>query len=209
MKTKKQFVIILSILIATLAISLPAYLIVPASKEDVLVSKLPMKIGEWQGKDLPIDERSYEILETKNLVLREYSKGEDKVFLYIIYSQDNRKVSHPPEVCFEGSGITIVKKEQEPIELTGNKIVYATKLTVEKADAINIVVYWYKAGDYYTNDYLKQQLSVALASLKFKRTSGALIRLSAEVDPAQPEKALADIKAFAKEVSAYFDQVIP
>ncbi|MBI5874120.1 MAG: EpsI family protein [Candidatus Omnitrophica bacterium] len=209
MRSNKQFVIILAILLVALAISVPSYLIVPASKEDVLVSKLPMNIGDWQGKDLPVEEVAYQILETRNLILREYTRGQDTVYLYIVYSQDNRKVSHPPEVCFEGSGITIVKKEPIVLEVSGNKEVFANKLTVEKAGVTNLVVYWYKAGNYYIDNYLKQQLRIALSRLQLKHTSGALIRISAEVDASHPDKALEDIRVFARDVSAYFGQVIP
>lgn len=209
MKNNKQFVIILSILFVVLFISVPSYLVVPKEKSEAIVAKLPMQIGAWQGKDLPIEERAYEILETKNLILREYAKGDDKVYLYIIYSQDNRKVSHPPEVCFEGSGVTIVKKDKIPLELADNKRIFANELIVEKAGISNIVVYWYKAGEYYVDNYLKQQLQIALSRLSFKHTSGALIRLSAEVSPANPERALENIRSFVKEASAHFFQIIP
>ncbi|MEK7850023.1 MAG: exosortase C-terminal domain/associated protein EpsI [Candidatus Omnitrophota bacterium] len=209
MQSKKQFVIVLAILIAVLAISVPAFLIVPSAKEEVLVSKFPMQIGEWKGKDLPVEENAYEILETRNLILREYTRGSSKVYLYIIYSQDNRKVSHPPEVCLEGSGITVVKTQKIPLELAGARQIVANKLTVEKAGINNIIVYWYKAGEYYFDNYLKQQMKVALASLQFKRTSGAMIRFSAEILPTAPNKAMEDIKVFVKEASAYFSQIIP
>ncbi len=209
MRTKKQFIVILAILVATLAIALPSYLIVPAAKESVKVADFPLTIGSWQGRDLPVDERAYEILETRNLILREYNNGDKKVYLYIIYSQDNRKVSHPPEVCFEGSGTTIIKKEKIQLELAGNKKIWANKLDVEKEGISNIVVYFYKAGNYYTDNYLKQQLNIALSRLRFKHTSAAMIRFSTEALPSQAEQSFDDIWSFAKEASVYFDQVIP
>lgn len=219
MKNNKQVITILMILMVTLLISLPAYLIVPKTKGEVLVSKLHMQIGEWKGIDLPIEARAFEILETKNLILREYTRGDTKVYLYIIYSQDNRKVSHPPEVCFEGSGITIIKKDKIQMELANNnptgagtragRKILANKLIVEKDGISNVIVYWYKAGDYYIDNYLKQQLRIALSRLQFKRTSGALIRLSAEITPSNPDRALANIKAFARDASAYFEKIIP
>jgi len=208
-KTNKQFIIVLSILIAVLAISIPAYFIVPSAKEEALVSKFPMQIGGWKGLDLPVEENTFAVLETRNLILREYSRGDAKVYLYIIYSQDNRKVSHPPEVCLEGSGITVIKTEKIPLELAGARQIIANKLTVEKEGINNIIVYWYKTGEYYLDNYLKQQMKVALASLQFKRTSGAMIRFSAEVIPTVPNKAMEDIRAFVKEASAYFSQIIP
>ena len=209
MKSNKQFIVIFIILIVTLAISLPSYLMVPKETGEVLVSKLPMQIGAWKGKDLPVDERAYEILETRNLVLREYSRGDEKAYLYIIYSRDNRKVSHPPEVCFEGSGIAIVKKDKIKMELAGGRQILANELVVEKGGVNNIIVYWYKAGNYYMDNYLKQQLRIALSRLQFKNVSGALIRFSAEVLPSHPTLALENIKTFAKEASVSFEEILP
>ena len=205
----KQFAIIMVILVIALGISVPAFLIVPKEKEEVSISKMPMKIGEWQGKDLSVDERAYEILETRNLILREYTKGNDKVYLYAIYSQGNRKVSHPPEVCFEGSGVTIIKKEKISMELVSGQKIPVNELVVEKDGANNIVIYWYKAEDFYTDNYLKQQLRIALLRLRFKDASGAMIRVSAEVPPAQSSRALENIRAFTKEASRYFEEVMP
>lgn len=209
MKSKQQFTIVLAVLIVVLAISLPAYIIVPAPRETVKVSAFPMSIGKWAGKDLSVDERSYEILETRNLILREYTRGNEKVFLYIIYSQDNRKVSHPPEVCFEGSGITVVNKEKVPLKLFSGEEISVNELSVEKGGAVNLVLYWYKAGNFYTNDYLKQQMHIALGRLMFKTTSNAMIRLSTEVVQDNKEQALESVKSFLKEASQYFPSIIP
>lgn len=210
MKTDKNFIVIVAIFIVVLAVSLPMYFMVPAAGNGtVSISKFPMQVNEWSAKDLEVDERAYEILETRNLILREYTKGSSKVYLYAIYSEDNRKVSHPPEVCFEGSGITIVKKSKFPLELASGKKISANLLEVEKEGTINLVVYFYKAGPYYVDNYLKQQMKIALAALQFKRTSGAMIRFSAEVNPKMPEQAAADIREFANQASEHFDEVMP
>lgn len=205
----KPFFVIISILAVAVLISLPSFLMTPTAKGEMPVSRLPMQIGEWRGTDLAVDKRAYEILETKNLILREYARGDDKVYLYLIYSQDNRKVSHPPEVCFEGSGIAIVKKEKIPLELAEGRKVIANKLIVENGGSSNLVIYWYKAGRHHLDNYLKQQLRIALSRLQFKQTSGALIRLTSEIPPSGQQKALQNIRQFAKEASRYFDTIIP
>jgi EpsI family protein len=209
MKSKKEFVTVLAVLGLALAISLPAYIIVPTPKETVRVVDFPMKVGQWVGKDLPVDEDAYAILETRNLILREYARGGEKVYFYIIYSQDNRKVSHPPEVCFEGSGITVVNKVKAPLELFNGEKIFANELRVEKEGAVNLVLYWYKAGNFYTDNYLKQQMRIALGRLTFKTTSSAMLRLSSEVSQDKEDQALASIKVFLKEASKYFPEIIP
>lgn len=206
---KKSSYLIVGILVAVLAVSVPLYLVVPKDAAEAQVAKLPMQIGAWSGKDIPVDDNAYEILETKNLILREYARDADQVFLYIIYSKENRKVSHPPEVCFEGSGITVVKKDKFPMTLAGGRKIVVNRLFVEKGGATNIVMYWYKAGSEHTDNYLVQQLRTAANQLRFKPSSSAMIRLSAEVKKDGPEKTLRDMQDFLKESSSHFEEIIP
>ncbi|MFA5038124.1 MAG: exosortase C-terminal domain/associated protein EpsI [Candidatus Omnitrophota bacterium] len=207
MKTNKNQTVV-AVLLVALIISLPLYLVSRGPGEEARVATLPMEINGWTGRDLPVEERAYEILETRNLILREYKKGERKVYLYVVYSSDNRKVSHPPEVCFEGSGVTIINKNKIEIPLAGGKT-RANQLIVERAGVINVVVYWYKAGEMYTDNYLKQQFAIAVNHLKFKRTSGALIRMSAESFTGSASDALENIREFAQIASEFFPSVIP
>ncbi len=205
----RNFLVTVLILVVTMALSVPLYLNVPSAKDEPQVSRLPMQIGGWTGRDLSIDEEAYKVLETRNLIMREYTRGEDKVYVYIIYSTDNRKVSHPPEVCFEGGGITIIDKEKFTLELADGRKINANRLKVEKAGLSNIVYYLYKAGSYYTDNYLKQQIHIALARLRFKNLSGAMIRLSAEVKAEDGERAEQNLREFFKVISAYFPTIIP
>lgn len=199
----KNFIIVTVILIAAAIISGIAYR--PPRQDIALKTKVanfPMQIGEWAGKDIPLSENDYRILETRNLILREYKgkKGES-VYLYIIYSEDNRKVSHPPEVCFTGSGATIVNKEQ--ILLTDK--INATKLIIEKGNERQAVVYWYKAGSLNTDNYLQQQFRVVMDRALGKRTSGALIRISANIKDNHEAAALGELKKF----SALIEPLLP
>jgi EpsI family protein len=209
MKMDKRTAIVVGLLAVVMCVSVPLFLIVPDVKDETQVSAFPMEFNGWKGQDLPVDENAYAILETKNLILREYNKGDDKVYLYIVYSQDNRKVSHPPEVCFEGSGITVVEKEKKPLVLADGRTIYANELRVEKAGVVNVVYYWYKAGSFYTDNYLRQQARIALGRLTFKRTSNAMIRVSAEATLEQPQKAIQLIESFTKDASGYFASIIP
>ncbi|HHF52038.1 MAG TPA: exosortase-associated EpsI family protein, partial [Candidatus Aminicenantes bacterium] len=36
------------------------------------VKKIPLEFGQWQGKDIPLDEQIYEILETRSIINRAY-----------------------------------------------------------------------------------------------------------------------------------------
>ncbi len=207
MKKKKTFIAVLLILILAGLIGNFFYFfgIISQSKE-ISIAKFPNVIGEWSSVDVPLDKRVYDLLETKNLIMREYKnhKGEE-INLYIIYSQDNRKVSHPPEICLQGGGSTVV--EQTKLKV-GNSI-NATKLVLEKKNSREIAVYWYKAGKEYTNDYINQQLKVSFQRLLGKKTSLALIRVIAEVKNNNEPEALAKILSFCSLLEPLLSKYAP
>lgn len=204
----RVFFIVICILAIASFIGFKTYLSVYSDKgEEVKVSDFPKTIGGWQGRDIPLTENEYQILETRNLIMRQYinSLG-DSVYLYIVYSQDNRKVSHPPEICYMGSGSSIVEKKQ--IKLSDS--IYANKMLIEsKNKSSQLVVYWYKAANSNTDKYLKQQLKVALAHTLGKKISGALIRISTEMANNGEEQALNRLKSFCQEIEPLIVKYVP
>ena len=204
--SNKNFIVVVSILIIVSVVGFINYLPTRFDKATkVLMADFPKTIGEWQATDIPLTERDYEILETKNLIMRDYknTKG-DSVYLYIVYSENNRKVTHPPELCFTGSGLTIVDKSS--IQLTNN--IRGVKLLMEKGDARELVVYWFRAGSFNTDSYVKQQLKVVFDLLRGKRTSCALLRLSTDIKE-NGEEALGLIKEFCSQIEPLLAKYIP
>ena len=174
--------------------------------KEIRVEKFPKVAGEWQGTDIPLDKRSYELLETTNLIMREYknTKG-NVVYLYIIYSGDNRKALHPPEICYSGGGATMLDKSVIPI----TKSITANRFTVENKNSRHLVVYWFKSNDAYTDSYLKQQLKTVVGRMLGKKASGAMIRVSAEVKNGDQEAALKLIKAFRQQIEPLLKKYVP
>ena len=206
MNNKNFFIVIITLAIVAI-VGFISYLPTRIdSDSSVKVEKFPKKIGRWSSTEIPLSEKDYEILETRNLILREYKKPrEEPVTLYIIYSEDNRKVSHPPEVCYLGSGVTVADKSK--IQLTDS--VAANRLLLEKADARQLVVYWYKAGGLNTDKYLKQQLKIVTDRMLAKRTSGALIRLSVDIVKDNEKAAIELIKSFYAQIENDLEKYVP
>lgn len=203
----KTFIFIVLILTVVAVFSLISY--IPSKFDAAIktsVTNFPKVIGEWKAQDIPLDQRVYELLETKNLIMRNYiNKQGESVNCYIIYSQDNRKVAHPPEICLQGEGATVVEKTT--IQVTDS--IKATKLILEKSLSRDLVVYWYKAGNLNTNDYIKQQLKIAINRMLRKSSSGALIRLVTEIKGESQDKALSLIQTFAKQIEPLIQKYAP
>jgi len=203
----KTFIAVIFILILVSIVGLLSYL--PTrfdSMSNVKMEDIPKTIGEWSATDIPLLERDYQILETRNLIMREYKNpAGEVVYLYIIYSEGNRKVAHPPEVCFMGSGATIVNKT--PLQL--NQSIVANKLNIEKDDLQQVVLYWFRAGNLNTDKYSKQQTQFVLNRLLRKRTSGAMIRISTDIKDGKEEPALQRVKSFTAELVPLLDKYVP
>jgi EpsI family protein len=205
MKNVRIIVVICGLIIAG-AVSISSFIASRAPQDNgVDISKFPKEIDGWISKDVPLNKRVYELLETDNLIMRNYTNAAGQtVNLYIIYSQTNRKVAHPPELCLQGDGATITQKKA--VKLTDS--ITATELLLDQGNNNEITLYWYKAGPKFTNDFVKQQLDMSIKILFGKKTSIAMIRLIADYKGDEQE-ALAMLRSFTRSLEPLLEQYLP
>lgn len=173
---------------------------------DIKISAFPAVIGDWTGRDIPLEKHIYELLETDNLIMRDYTNSlGDTVNLYIIYSGGNRKVSHPPEICLQGDGAAVVDKTYLKI----SQAITATRLVLEKKDLQDIALYWYKAGPVFTHEYLHQQFKTAIDRLFGKKPSLALIRVITRVKDKDQEAASQKLAQFSLQIEPLLQKYAP
>lgn len=146
-----------------------------------VLQKIPMQIGNWQGRDLPLDVSVYEILETKNIIHRNYTDAQgNTILLSIVYYNDTKVDFHTPEACLGGRGERTSKRVR-----TLNLKINNQQLALEVAEIIStnpdsygVSYYFYKAGNFMGQNYIKMRLNLAKNSLFSGDKSGALIRFS-------------------------------
>lgn len=204
----KNFAAVIIILAAVSAISIFSYLpVYNASEQEAQMADFPKKIGEWEATDIPLSERDFEILETKNLIMREYKNTttQEVIYFYIIYSAGNRKVVHPPEICYSGGGATILEKSVIPV----TDFIRANKFTIEDKDSRQLVAYWFRSGNFNTYSYMQQQLKMVTNRALRKKTSGAMVRVSTKIKDNNQEAALSLIKSFCRQIEPTLDQYVP
>lgn len=200
------FTIIIVLFILTGAVSLNMFFRERSAHDRLDISTFPHKVGEWIGTDETVTEKEYKILETRNLIVRDYKnpKG-DAISLFIVYSETNRSVFHPPEVCMMGGGIAIADKKIEKIQEAGRNFT-ANKMYTEKGDYRGIVLYTYKAGKLYTSNFYLQQLYLTIGQMFGKNIPGATVRVSMPVVDSE-EKTTARLKKFLVEVIKEIDRL--
>jgi EpsI family protein len=193
--------------LAFAALAAGAYSYRPAAPKTAAARDIPLQIGEWRGEELGVDETTKEVLGTDDIIMRAYSRptGEpgafDRVVLAVIFARGKRKVAHPPEQCYAGQGFEMLLIEPDTFE-TDQRPVNVQHLLISKGHAQQ-VIYWYKAGDLNTPNFLAMQFKVILSSLLMEPPLRVgLIRLSSTIRPDRggPEHALKAVKDFAAEI---------
>jgi EpsI family protein len=83
-----------------------------------LLERLPMEIGDWVGKDVPLDEAIVRRTDTDTHVNRLYSRGGQSVSAYVACGTRIRELMvHRPEVCYVGAGWTLTGRHARELPL--------------------------------------------------------------------------------------------
>jgi len=210
-KIKYSYWIIIALLMLSGIYSWKVYFKQYVQEDKVSIHIFPKVLKTWTAKEIKITDDEYDILETRNAFVRKYFTNEEReVYLFIVYSENNRKVSHPPEVCYAGSGVSIVNRVQDTVNTgTGSEKLAVNKLILEQGDTQQLLMYWFKVGNTYTASYWKQQLLIALKSFLGQPASSALIRISSTIKNNDIVQARKNLNDFAQLILPEVDQYLP
>ena len=136
----------------------------------------------FRGHELKLDSNTLMILENPSYILRRYnSPGANTLHFCVIFSKDNRKGTHPPEVCLEGSADIETMADVVVSDVPDRGSVPCRELVVQSGGARRYFVYTYKCGKRYTRSFWVQQFVIFANGLLHRNASGALIRVSTPV----------------------------
>lgn len=178
-KTYAGLLLFLAIL-CVFPLAIPSFSKIDATV-DAFVKNVPLDIGSWKGRELEVDKRTYEILETRNIVSRIYENAKgDHLQLLLVGSKRDRRVAHPPEVCYVSSDFDILDQKGETFSVGDRQIPLREFVARDKRRPENQdeVMYFYKIGDKFTDNYYAQQFLFAMDRLTRKETKVLLVRLS-------------------------------
>lgn len=169
------------------------------------ISRIPHTIGDWKGKDLPLDSSIYEILETKAIIHRNYILNNSTILLSIVYYPQTKVDFHGPEACLGGQGIK-TRSISKKINLgTGDRMVSLdiNEMAWEKGNEKSLVYYFYKAGAFVGSSYIKLRFALAINKFASTEKSGALIRVSIPVYSSEYNRAEAVLQGFMRDLYPY------
>ena len=171
--------LVLGLLAATAWFSATALYPQRMERDHIKARDLPMELDGWRGSDVLVPEYVYRILETRDVVQRDYSSPRhgDPVQLAVVYSPDNRRVAHPPEVCYIAGGWEVTGKRV--VELEG--LPPMVRLVISYGRHKELVYYCYKSGPDFVANYYRQQINIIRNYMLGRPTASALIRFSTPI----------------------------
>ena len=159
------------------------------------IAEVPTQLGLWSGTAIETDPRSIEILETQDVVLREFRLGDEPpVWFAQVAGFGQRAAYHPPELCYIGSDFEILEREKVSVFTNGNEQ-DVMRLVLDQEGQRYVTWYWFTAGERQTPNYYKQQLWLVWDAVQRNSMSGKLIRISTILD--EPTAANRRLLAFA------------
>jgi EpsI family protein len=176
---------------------------------------LQVNSSEYVGQDHDLDEGTLTILRTRDYVMRKYAardsaSGADAVDVCITYGRGDRRASHPPDVCLEGGGASIIAKGQLSFPVPGvGTSVNCAELVLQRGTQKEYCLYTYKCGKEYTCNWYMQQVATLTSALLQNDAGVGLVRITTVVDGNDVAQARSRSVAFMTSVVVQIHSRLP
>jgi EpsI family protein len=165
---------------------------------------IPLQIAEfWQGQDFPLEEMVYEILETRAIIHRSYTRNNgENVFLSIVHYSDTKVDFHAPEACLGGRGLKTEKTDKTISFQSGDEQIAldVAEIMTTTSTGKTLTYYFYKSGDFVGSNYIKMRLSIAANKLFENDARGSLVRISTNFEPGKKAEAESLLAGFLQDL---------
>ena len=151
---------------------------------DIAIESLPMKLGDWQGKDTEgLDIRSQDILKLTRYVKRLYTNPEgDRVILYVGYWQtqtgDYQAAKHSPALCLPANGWSIQFKPVRQVNIKNSDSVDTKRIVGEIRDTPYLFYYWFFSGEKNYTEEWQALINISFEKLFRGRSDGGIVEIS-------------------------------
>lgn len=178
------------------------------------LGRLPLKLGDWIGRDVPLDPAVIKATDTDELLNRVYTRraGTDAVGLYIAYGARARDLMpHRPEVCYPSSGWTQISRELTDVALTdGSRLVcrmYRYSRGGLASKSVTVLNYYLVDGRYSPDvSLLRSKAMLGSSGVRYMAQVQITCRVNAIRGPEATERI---VKAFASEWVSAIRALLP
>ena len=205
--------------VGSLALILPVALLFPliGERQEIVPDRsafvdFPMRIGEWQGNPQPVEPQLISALRFDDYLLADYkASSSSPITLYMAYYQSQRmgQSAHSPSSCIPGGGWEITSHRTANLSLGGYRVP-VNRVLIQKDRHKQLVFYWFKQRNRSLSSEYLVKFYLFWDAVMRQRSDGALIRLSAAVDPGEDEQEVEQrLLQFAQTIQPQLNRYIP
>ena len=177
------------------------------------LDEFPLKIGNWQGQRLTLEQRFLDSLDLTDYILIDYQDGQGRpINFYVAYYATQRKGEsiHSPATCLRGAGWIFRRAGTKDVRIPGTGVIRVRSALLEKGSQRQLVYYWFQKGERVIDNVWALKWYVFWDALTRQRTDGALVRIITPVIPNEaPEEADERIRRFMKEAVPILYEFLP
>jgi EpsI family protein len=133
-----------------------------------------------------------------DLLIRRYARGDQIVWLCIVYHQNRRYGAHDPHLCYESQGYLIEGERRTHVDDGTPAGIEAVRFVADRSHDRRLVYYWWTTDGLTTSDADAFRRQLAISGALDNRSWGAFVRVEALVrgdDDAATARVLDDFAA--------------
>ena len=178
------------------------------------LADLPQRVGEWAGRDRPIQPEVRQVLGNGDFLARIYSRSPEEPFieLFVAYFPTQRTGStiHSPQNCLPGAGWIPLESGRIQISAPGEQPVAVNRYLMGRGLDRLLILYWYQAHSRVVASEYWAKFYLVADSIRMNRSDGALVRLTTPLAPGEdPQAGERRLLEFARGIGPTLDAYIP
>lgn len=177
------------------------------------LATIPLELGDWVGRDEPIDSRIVQEAQTDDYLNRVYEDRAHpgrRLWLWVNYSRKGLNLRHSPEICLPSGGWSKVESQCRVVSVpvAGGNHLSVMRLGYSQGELVQIVGFWYYIfGEGRLEQYVRG-LPITSRSSHGRTTRGS--GLTVEVFcPGESDPDGAALRAFAASLLDAIEPVLP
>lgn len=177
------------------------------------LASVPLDIGDWAGKDEPIEANIVDRAQTTEYLNRTYESRKHpglRLRLWINFSLQGTNLRHSPKICLPSGGWTEIESLTRvlPVPVSPGQSVEITRLGYNRGDLVEHVGFWYYIfGEGSLENYVRQ-LSITSRSSHGQTTRGSSMTVEVFY-PGDHDPEGEALTEFAQELVKSLEPILP
>jgi EpsI family protein len=180
--------------------------------EPVALDAVPLRLGAWAGRDVPVEREVVEWLKSDALLMRAYADSEGvPVWILVDYHRAQRlgATVHSPRHCYLGAGRGPSPCATPEAAAGSPRLALAQWLFVGREADTLAGAYWYETRSGATSSELEVKRRIAGAAMRRRPGDVALVRLTTPVKEGDAAGAQRRLARFADAALAPLSLALP